>query len=458
MTAFDFIMLYEHKVRELENLCLLKYELESRGYSVKIMYIDDAKNALAVKPVYYAKVLLVMACYNNQTLYWHTKEFVKFEKVIDLQWENIVYPKDENREGAFKNYSGIGGEVVRISWGPQNFTRMLDVVKMDPKKIKVTGHIGMDFLRRPLTNYYLGREELLTKYNIPTDKKIILFASPYFGDDLNDVYKADMCNRFGDDWIEYYDFMCKSQEIVLKWIEKVCRHDNELFLIFRPHPGHPSKMAAMLEKQLDNFRVIDGESVKQWIIASDKIYTGNSSVIVEAFFAEKMCQILCPVPVTKGFELKLISEAEKITEYDAFYKSLYSDAEKFPVKQSGIEEIYLVDWATFNYVKLADAAEEVLMDDYYKLSKRQLKSYLPKLDFKTKVIKNISRISPLYNIYLRLLEDKRNQWGFLKSQRKLREKVVQIEKDHSYELTTEQEIYEIVSKISKALNNKPGGK
>ena len=27
----DFLMIYEHKVRELENLCLLKCELEKRG-------------------------------------------------------------------------------------------------------------------------------------------------------------------------------------------------------------------------------------------------------------------------------------------------------------------------------------------------------------------------------------------------------------------------------------------
>ena len=63
-------------------------------------------------------------------------------------------------------------------------------------------------------------------------------------------------------------------------------------MIFRPHPGHPSLMAGQLEKTYDNFRIIDGESVKQWIIACDKIYTGNSSVVVEAF-CEKQCASYC---------------------------------------------------------------------------------------------------------------------------------------------------------------------
>ena len=36
----DFLMIYEHKVRELENLCLIKYELERRGYKVVIKHIE----------------------------------------------------------------------------------------------------------------------------------------------------------------------------------------------------------------------------------------------------------------------------------------------------------------------------------------------------------------------------------------------------------------------------------
>ena len=103
MIQLDFLFVYEHKVRELENLCLMKYELDRRGYRTKIVYIDDAKNALADNPVYHAKVLCTMSCYDNYTLFWHTKHFVKFEKVIDLQWENIVYAKDEQREDAYKN-------------------------------------------------------------------------------------------------------------------------------------------------------------------------------------------------------------------------------------------------------------------------------------------------------------------------------------------------------------------
>ena len=36
MQEYDFLLMYEHKVRELDNLCLLKYELDKRGYKTKM--------------------------------------------------------------------------------------------------------------------------------------------------------------------------------------------------------------------------------------------------------------------------------------------------------------------------------------------------------------------------------------------------------------------------------------
>ena len=42
MTELDFLFIYEHKVRELENLCLIKYELDKRGYKTKIIFMKKS--------------------------------------------------------------------------------------------------------------------------------------------------------------------------------------------------------------------------------------------------------------------------------------------------------------------------------------------------------------------------------------------------------------------------------
>ena len=41
--GLDFLILYEHVVREYESLLLLKAELERRGYSVAIQQLLDRK-------------------------------------------------------------------------------------------------------------------------------------------------------------------------------------------------------------------------------------------------------------------------------------------------------------------------------------------------------------------------------------------------------------------------------
>ncbi|MCR5502494.1 MAG: hypothetical protein K6F53_05770 [Lachnospiraceae bacterium] len=467
MERLDFLFIYEHKVRELENLCLMKYELDRRGYRTKILYIDEAYYSNRDYPVIDTKVLCTMACYDNYTLFWHTKEFVRFEKVIDLQWENIVFPKDEEREGAYKNYWGIGKEVVHLSWGKQNVERLLNAAHLDPKKVKLTGHVGMDFLRAPLNRYYISREELFSRYDLPIDKKVILFASPYYSDTLSKESIEGLSVRFGDDFPEYYGFMCESQKAVLEWFERFLKENPDVILIYRIHPGHPSAIASELERKYENFRIISELSVKQWIVACDMVYTGNSSVIVEAFFAKKLCRLLFPVPTTKGFELKLITESEKIRTYEEFERSVKEDLstefssdeefeERFPTPRSSIEEIYLIDWKTPNYVKFANMAEEVLKEDCYRLTKKQRTDYKEYTPVQKKVRRFVA-LRPLYLFYLKLLEKPGFGGKAFENQRRIREEShllhEKIEKDHAHELTSEEEIGRIIDRIRYALED-----
>lgn len=450
MKQLDFLFIYEHKVRELENLCLMKYELDRRGYKTEIIYINDAENALSPKILYKTKVLCMMACYHNKTLRWHVKDFIEFEKIIDLQWENIVYPKDEHRVGAYKNYRGIGKDVVRVSWGKQNETRLLETAQMDPEKVKVIGHVGMDFLRYPLSRYYISRKELFDKYGIEQGKKVILFASPYYGDNLSQQYIDDMCNRFGDNWVDYYHFMCESQKIVLKWFEQLCTENKDTIIIFRPHPGHPSLMADAMAEKYENFKVIGLESVKQWIVSCDKVFTGNSSVVVEAFFAKKDCQLLFPLETTDGFELKLIEDSTKIRTYSEFEKAVGENNNPFPTPRESIEEIYLVDWKEPSYIKFANMAEEVLNSNYYCLSKKQLTDF-KEYSIWTKIIKKICKVDFVYNVYLKLLNSEKIHSRFIENQRKIRAEVYAAQKADSHELTSEQEIQKIIERITYAL-------
>ncbi len=447
LEELDFLMIYEHKVRELENLCLIKYELEKRGYKVKIIHIENEEAVNAVKPVCHAKVVVLMACYRNKTLEWHTKDYVVFDKVIDMQWENIVYPKDENAEGVFKNYSGIGKEVVRVSWGEANKRRLLETAHMDPGNIKVVGHIGMDFLRAPLRGYYMNKEQLFQKYGLPLDKKVLLFASPFYADNLSEDYIADMCSRFGEEWREYYAFMMRSEKVILEWMEKLCHARDDILVIYRPHPGHIGERMSEIAGKCSNFKVISELSVKQWILASDVVYTGNSSTIVEAFFAGRMCHLLFPYEVTDGFELKLISGGRKITTYEQFYQSVQDENAPFPIEQEKINDIYLIDEVP-SFVKFADMAEEVLKKPEYSLTKQQLKSYRERQPVSIRIQRLLQRQDFLYGLYLKALKNEKIQCRWLQKQRKIKERQKEHLKEFMIESSTEEEINQIVQKIA----------
>lgn len=452
LIKLDFMFIYEHKVRELENLCLIKYELDRRGYTTRIVYIEDPDVCKAIKPIYYSKVVVMMACYQNASIEWHTKNFVKFDKLIDLQWENIVYPKDEKDKNAFKNYSGVAKEVVRVSWGNMNRKRMLEVAKMNPEKVKLIGHIGMDFLREEFKKYYNTKEEILKEYAIDNNKKILLFISPYFSDNHSEEYLDKMCGWFGEGWRDYYlNCMLPSKEVILNWMEKLCEDQKDIIFIYRPHPGEISESAQKLAEKYINFKVIGSKSVKQWIVISDKIYTGNSSTFVEAFFAKKMCYFLFPYPVPEDYELEIIKDADKIKDFESFKQSITEDNGIFPVNEESINEIYSIDWDVPSYVKFADMAEEVFKNDYYLLTKEQLREYRHKENLLEKIQKKLAYISPLYNLYLKLIKNERIHWAWIEKRRDAFRKIDENAMKNNFEQTSEQEIKQIITKIADVL-------
>lgn len=90
MKKYDYIIGYEHKHREVESICLLKAELESRGFSVFVYCIYDPGLFRYVRK-YKAKVLIVPFGYDNSSFYKCVRQAVDFDKVINLQWEQAIY-------------------------------------------------------------------------------------------------------------------------------------------------------------------------------------------------------------------------------------------------------------------------------------------------------------------------------------------------------------------------------
>lgn len=187
------------------------------------------------------------------------------------------------------------------------------------------------------------------------------------------------------------------------------------------------------------------------------IYTGNSSTIVEAFFAGRMCHLLFPCEVTEGYEHHLISKGRKITTYEEFEKTLDEENPEFPIERDIINDIYLIDEEP-SYIKFADMAEEVLKDPSYALTKEQLASYRTKPPFPIQVQKKLQRWDWFYDKYRQVLSDENFHNKWIDKQRALREQKAERNKRFAIEYTSEEEIAAIIAKIAAQLEKDKGGK
>ena len=102
--ALDFLILYEHTVREYESDLLLKLELERRGYTAEIRQLLDPKHLRLFgkdKP----EVLVASCMYDNEAINSHVYNNIgKCNKIVNLHWEQML--SDTQEEGDWFNMNG----------------------------------------------------------------------------------------------------------------------------------------------------------------------------------------------------------------------------------------------------------------------------------------------------------------------------------------------------------------
>lgn len=449
MKKFDFIIGYEHKNREIESVCLLKYELERRGYKVFVYNIED-RRLKEHKKKYHAEVLLLPFVYDEVTLYGCALQAITYNKVINLQWEQAIYKSQEDNADSYRNPSGICKKVVHLSWGKANVNRLIQVAGMKEKYVKLVGNITLDFLKNPLSNYYMSREQVYNQYHIPSDKKVCLFIASFKSATENEQRIEKLCKVYGEWRRKHHEIAKKSMMIILEWIKTALETDPDLFFIYRPHPGEKTYIVDEIQRNNDRFVVIKDLSVKQWILVADKIYTWMSTTVAEVYVAQKSCYILYPFELPEEAQERLFDDMKAIIDYDSFYSSLKDKKKSFPIDRKILENYYLVD-RNMSYIKVADTCEEVLKSEYYNLDKDELKRVYAMLSDKriTKKIRNfIWQIDCVYKLFWILIIKFPFKGAYFD---KKRQQKVQDETWKITEFVSEAEIDKICCKIRSCL-------
>lgn len=376
----DFLILYEHAQRELENSCLLKCELEKRGYKVKIDYYMSL-SAIFSKP----KVLILPHLYDDFQVNFLVKNRSKRNlAIVDLQYEQVLEGSKEN----IKHHTPSGQAIYAYhsAWGDMQVKRYLDG-GISQKNICKTGNISMDLNYRAFDDLFYTRKQVAKKFNLPLDKKWILFFAN-FGlcswSEEKTAEHGEFCG-FRQLYLDKRSYMIKNQKETLKLFEQILNKYSNYIVIYRPHPAEQiNEITEKLEKGQERFYIIREFSVRQWTRVADIFFTYYSTSLVDVYYSKKFCGIIQPVRVPDNITAEIIEKAKKISSFSELERTLENyKKEEFPVSVRTLQSYY-GEWDDGEaYVRVADMCEHALLcEDFqyaYSNSEMSIKDWCKQL-------------------------------------------------------------------------------
>lgn len=368
----DFFISYEHKSRELESILLIKLELERRGYSVYIngLYestFDNYRQFKKLKP----KVAIVPAAYDYGILSCFAFNFVGLiDKVVNLQWEQVLTIKEEADLNGYHNPKGIASQVIHLCWGEKTKERLIKS-GIAPSNAIVTGPIHLDLLRPQFEGFFISKEKLSVMFNLDLSKKWILFVSSFSFCSISDLQFQNIAESYGEEDTNYFkNFSLESKSKILDWFELLLNEKKDRLIIYRPHPDEINKDSRLieLENKYPNFRVISKYALKHWVKASDEIYNWYSTSMADIYFSNKPCKILRPVKIKPEQEVSIFTNAEFVTKYEDLTPKDDSLTNTTPLNNKIIEGYYdlKIDSKTC-YNRICDILEEVYRNKSYSI-------------------------------------------------------------------------------------------
>jgi hypothetical protein len=298
MREVDIVYLYEHVSRELDVACAVTARLRKEyGLSVEIIHwphgfadaLGRIRPRLVVLPFCYTE-----RSYVNLLHFWYKVIF------FNLTWEQLFYTgnqkaKTPRGEFALKH-------VVHHAWSDL-YVDFLKEQGIPADHILSNGQPAYTLYDEPYRNYFASRDTLAARYKLNPQKRWVFFPENYnwafYSQATLDRFITD--GQSAQDVQEMREFCNRSLAEVLRW----CRTSvlkGEIELILRPRPSTTcEEFHAVADRVLpdstDGFHILQGESVREWILASDIVVSSHSTSLIEASIAGKRTSILEPYPI-----------------------------------------------------------------------------------------------------------------------------------------------------------------
>lgn len=365
----DFLIMYEHKNREINSVCLIKAELERRGYSVTIENTINRqlfKYHFSKKPI----VIVVISLYNDKVFYGHVTDMVGYcRKVVNLQWEQIG---DLKSRGKLLIPEGHSKNAVHICWSKK---RAEFLQKNGIHNAIHTGPIQMDFLKKEFSSFYKSKDEIKGEYGIK-ESKILLYISSFSYVQMSEEDQERLARMSGLDIVTRKVEAEEAQDKTLDIIETYLILHSDQAVIYRPHPGELIvEKLKYLNLQYQNFYIISDYSIQQWIQISDVAISWISTSISEVYFSGKKCAILQPTEA-RSWKDVLYEDARISKSYEQLINEIENEQLQFPIDEQLIIDNYGSKEDGFAYLNIADLLEKVYKTEKYDMPKYKRRIYL----------------------------------------------------------------------------------
>lgn len=321
MRDVDVVYLCEHIARELDVACAVKYLLEEKhGLSVEVLPIQTA-GEWATKNLW-PKIVAVPYSYRVDE-YYNRSFLRRWPNVIvfNLAWEQLLYdafveekmPSDEFA----KHY------VFHHAWGEFHKERLTNY-GVPPERIFVNGQPAYGLYLEPYRHRFPSRADLAKEHGLDPDKRWILFPENY-GWGFYPQLRIDTLLGSGmpKEAIDHLVNFCRdSVRISLKWCARLAR-ENDVEIIVRPRPAtlrsdFEKMMLDTIGEPPAGLHLLKEGSVREWILASDTVFSSYSTTLIEAAVAGKRPFMIAPIPLVEELSADWYEHVEMVTTEDEF--------------------------------------------------------------------------------------------------------------------------------------------
>jgi hypothetical protein len=329
MQEIDILYFVEHAARELDIACAAKYLLEQRhGLSVEIVSIfERLEEAL---DTWQPQVVAIPYCTSvkdwgleSMVTRWPHARFVNlaFEQILGKTQKAFKAPKDD-----FSRHY-----VLQSVWGDffGDYLRSHGVID---ELVVVNGNPNFPLYQSPYRAYFgSAREKLAEKFGLDMGRRWVFVPENYGWAFFRNHMIRDRIRRgFNpDDAYRYRDFARDSLHEAARWWYQAAGLDN-LELIVRPRPAIPAEHFIAVVQEVvgeipEHLHFIKYATVREWILASDLVFSSYSTTLLDAAVAHKPLYMLMPYTFPDFLYAEWYDLAAKVKTGAAFIEAVSGD-------------------------------------------------------------------------------------------------------------------------------------